>query len=267
MALLRRLLSTESEWNPKVMAGRAITSVLPDKGIHTLKKYYYGYLLTHMPENWIEQDAAALPQFLSPRDHVVDIGANLGVYSRFLARAVGTQGHVYAFEPIPQTFEFLCHNLKQLNLPQVEPMPFAISDRQQTETMVIPTYRWGTECWYDARIKTEQSTRGWREIQVESRTLDSFHLPKISFIKCDANYHELAVLRGAMETIRQYHPVILAEVNLNPDDPTSAAHATFTLLENEGYRPHIFRSGKMMARQFGERSQNYFFLPPERTGV
>ena len=267
MTLMRRLLSTESEWNPKVMAGRAIASLLPDKTIHALKKYYYGYLLTHMPPNWIEEDAAALPQFVSPRDRVVDIGANLGVYTRFLARAVGTQGWVYAFEPIPQTFEYLCHNLKQLKLSQVEPMPFALSDVQQTQTMVIPTYRWGTECWYDAQIKREQAGAGWREIQVESRTLDSFHLPKISFIKCDANYHELAVFRGALETIRQYHPVVLAEVNPNPDDPTSTAHETFALLEKEGYKPHIFRAGKIMPRQFGERSQNYFFLPQERIRV
>lgn len=267
MSLIRKILSTESEWNPKVMAGRAITPFLPEKSIVALKKYYYGYLLTHMPQNWIEPDAAALPQFVFPQDHVVDIGANLGIYSRFLAGLVGTQGRVYAFEPIPQTFDFLCHNLKLLNLSQVEPMPFAVSDLQGAQTMVIPTYRWGTECWYDARIKTKQARAGWSEIQVESRTLDSFHLPKISFIKCDANYHELAVLRGAMETIRQHRPIMLVEVNPNPDDPTSTAHETFALLEKEGYRPHIFRAGKMMPRQSGQRSQNYFFLPDERNGA
>ena len=44
---LRKLLRTESEWNPKVILGRAVTSLLPESALHTLKKHYYGYLLTH----------------------------------------------------------------------------------------------------------------------------------------------------------------------------------------------------------------------------
>jgi FkbM family methyltransferase len=266
-ALIRKFFSTESEWNPKVMAGRVITGILPEKTIHQLKKHYYGYLLTHMPSNWIEGDAAALPELVSPGDVVVDVGANIGVYSRFLARLVGASGHVYAFEPIPQTFEFLRHNLRKLKLSQIEPLGFALSDEAKTETMVIPTYRWGSECWYDARIKTAEAQPGWREIQVESRTLDSFHLPKVSFIKCDANYHELEVLRGAIETIRQYHPAMLIEVNPNPDDPTTTAYQTFDLLAREGYTPHIFRQGRMTPRRPGERSQNYFFLQAKHASV
>jgi FkbM family methyltransferase len=264
--VIRKLLSTESEWNPKVMAGRVITRVLPESTLHALKKHYYRYLLTHMGEDWVESDASALPRFISAHDHVVDIGANLGVFSRFLARLVGPRGRVYAFEPIPQTFDFLCENIRKLRLPQVQPLPFALSDREHTESMVIPTYRWGAECWYDARMKTGQEQPGWREIQVECRTLDSFQLPKISFIKCDANFHELAVLRGGIETIRRYHPVMLIEVNPNPDHPTSTAGETFALLQKEGYMPYILRNGNFMPRQPGERSQNYFFLPSETRG-
>ena len=158
---------------------------------------------------------------------MLDVGANLGVFSRFLAKLVGPQGKVHAFEPIPQTYEFLCHNLKLMKLSQVEALPLALSDTPRTDIMVIPTYRWGSECWYDARIKTEEAKPGWREIRVESQTLDSFNLPKISFVKCDANYHELAVLRGGLETIRRSHPVMLIEVNPDPDDPTSTAFETF----------------------------------------
>jgi FkbM family methyltransferase len=263
-SLIRKLLSTESEWNPKVIAGRVITRVLPEKIIHQVKKHYYAYLLTHMPKDWVERDAAALPQFISPGDHVVDIGANLGVFSRFMAGLVGLQGRVYAFEPIPQTAEFLRHNVSKMKLTQVEPMPYALSDKNRTDTMVIPTYRWGSECWYDATIKTEKARAGWREIQVESRTLDSFHFPKISFLKCDTNGHELATLRGAMETIRRDHPVMLIEVNPDPDDPTSAGHETFALLAREGYTAHVFLDGKMRPRRSGERSQNYFFFPQNK---
>jgi len=263
VSVIQQLLSTESEWNPKVMMGRALTSVLPERTLFFIKKHYYSYLLTHTPDDWMEGDAAALHSFISPGDGVLDIGANLGIFSRLLARLVGPKGSVYAFEPIPQTFGFLCHNLGKLKLPQVEPLPFALSDADRVDIMVIPTYRWGSECWYDARIKTSKANPKWREIEIHCKTLDSFRFPRISFVKCDANYRELAVLRGGLELIRQYHPAMLIEVNPNPDDPTTTAYETFALLAAEGYRAHCFRQGKMLPRQPGERSQNYFFLTAE----
>lgn len=259
--LIRKLLSTESELNPKVMAGRILLRILPERVIHRFKKYYYAYLLTHMPPDWVEGDAAALDQFASADDHVVDIGANLGVFSRFLARLVGEKGKVYAFEPVPQTADFLRYNIKRMRLPQVQCMEFALSDMNSTDTMVIPTYRWGSECWYDATIKTDHADPIWRTVEVQTRTLDSFALPKLSFIKCDTNGHELATLRGALETIRKYHPVLLIEVNGDPDDPASLAHHTFVILRNEGYSDYVFRQGKLRRRGEGIRSQNYFFLP------
>jgi Met-10+ like-protein len=113
-SLLRRLLSTESEWNPKVMLGRGIVRVLPEPALHALKKHYYGYLIQHAPEDWMERDALLVKELIAPGDVVLDIGANLGWFSRFLARLVGPEGKVYAFEPIPQTYEFLLHNMRKL---------------------------------------------------------------------------------------------------------------------------------------------------------
>lgn len=267
-SLVRKMLRAETEWNPKVVLGRALVRVLPESLLHPLKKTYYGYLITHSPEGWIEKDAFIAEDFISPGDHVLDIGANLGYFSRFLARRVGSEGMVYAFEPIPQTFDFLAHNVRKLALNNVKCLNFALSDEDKTETMVIPTYRWGQECWYDARIKTPNSNPKWREFKVQSRTLDDYFkqmetIPKISFIKCDANYHELAVLRGALQTLRSCYPAMLIEVNPNPDDSTTTAYATFALLRSEGYEVFWCNGEQLVPRHKGERSQNYFFLRPE----
>lgn len=260
MSVIQKLLATESEWNPKIMMGRAITALLPEPVLLAIKKHYYAYLVVHLPDQWMEADAAALASFISPGDHVLDIGANIGIFSRFLARLVGQNGHVYAFEPIPQILGFLRHNLTKLQLPQVEVLPFALSDSDRIDKMVIPKYRWGSDCWYDAMIKSQTANSRWREMEVHCKTLDSFSLPKISFIKCDANYHELAVLRGGPELIRKYHPAMLIEVNPDPDDPSSTAFETFALLAAEGYGAYCFSAGRMLPREPGQRSQNYFFL-------
>ena len=268
MSVIQNLLSIESEWNPKVMVGRALTRVLPEPVLFFIKKHYYAYLFTRVPDDWMEGDAAALSSVVSPGDSVLDIGANVGFYSRLLARLVGQKGHVYAFEPIPLNFAFLCHNLEKLKLSQVEPLPFALSDSGRIDIMEFPNYRWGQPCWYDAKFKTATEPPPKfkrREVEVRCRTLDSFKLLKISFIKCDAEYHQLAILRGSQETIRKYHPVMLIEIAARSDDPSTITNAdeTFALLASEGYDAYCFRDGVMLLRQPEEQSQNYFFLTAE----
>lgn len=267
-SLLQKLMRQETEWNPKVMLGRVIIRVLPESVLYKFKKAYYAYLITHTPEKWMERDVLIADHLVSPGDTVLDIGSSLGSFSRFLARRVGPSGKVYAFEPIPATYDFLVNNMRKLKLTNVECVNFALSDGEKTETMVIPTYRWGQECWYDAQVKREDANPDWREFQIKSRTLDNFlaekgAIPKITFIKCDANFHELAVLRGALQTIRVSHPAMLIEVNPNPDDPKTTAFATFELLHREGYSAYWFDGQKVVPRKPGERSQNYFFLMPE----
>ncbi len=266
-SILRKLLSTESEWNPKVMVGRLVVPILPDSLLHRLKKSYYAYLMTHVPETWAERDTFVVQHLIAPGDTVIDIGANIGQYSRLLSRWVGPKGRVLAFEPIPQIFDFLSNNVRKLGLRNVELLNFALSDSEKTTTMVIPTYRWGAECWYDARMKTDKtSTRALREIQVRSMRLDSFFdegrsAPSpITFIKCDVNFHELAVLRGALRTIRAWHPAMLIEVFPDPDDAASTAYETFELLRATGLKPYLFDGKKLIPRKSGERNQNCFFL-------
>lgn len=267
-SLLQKLMRQETEWNPKVMLGRVIVGALPEKTLHKFKKAYYAHLITRTPEKWMERDVLIADHLVSPGDTVLDIGASLGSFSRFLAKRVGANGQVYAFEPIPATYDFLRNNMRKLRLTNVECVNFALSNAEKAETMVIPTYRWGQECWYDAQVKRADANPKWRQFEVKSRTLDSFFagkgsIPKVSFIKCDANFHELAVLEGALETIRASHPAMLIEVNPNPDDPQSSAFATFELLRNEGYGAYWFNGTTVVPRKPGERSQNYFFLMPE----
>jgi len=265
-SILRKLLSKESEWSPKVMVGRAVVAVLPDGALHRFKKAYYAYLLKRAPKEWIENDSLIVQKLISPGDTVIDIGANIGFYTRFLSGQVGPAGRVYSFEPIPQTFEILANNVRKIAITNAELLNYALSDTDRSETMVIPTYRWGSECWYDARVKTERADPSWRTIKVKTIRLDNLFAGaarKIAFIKCDANYHELAVLRGALATIRASRPAMLIEVSPDPDNPSTTAFETFNLLRGEGYRPYCFDGSTLDARRAGQRSQNYFFLTPE----
>jgi FkbM family methyltransferase len=63
---------------------------------------------------------------IGPRDVVVDVGAHIGCFSIFAARAA-SEGRVLAFEPAPANFALLTHNLELNALRHVEASPQAVS--------------------------------------------------------------------------------------------------------------------------------------------
>ena len=86
-------------------------------------------------------------QYLTPIGGcAIDLGANFGLYSRFLAEAVGRVGVVHAVEPVPPMYDVLRSNVRRLGLVQVRTHPVAVSDVTRTINMVIPRLR-------DRRIK------------------------------------------------------------------------------------------------------------------
>jgi FkbM family methyltransferase len=261
-----KVLSTESEWNPKVILGRALTAVLPERTLHRMRKAYYAYLLSHAPDSWQEKESAVVRHLVRPGDWVIDVGASIGGYTRFLSDLVGSSGRVYSFEPHPPIYEYLSYNVKRLKLYNVELSDSALSDKQGTALIAIPRYRWGSECHYDATLEVERTHSDCRQVEVAVTTMDAFYADlreRISFVKCDVNYHELACLRGGMQTLKRCQPAILIEILPNPDRPGSHAAQVFDLLKQYGYKGYWFDGEHLRARQSGERSQNYFFLMDE----
>ena len=261
----KKLMLTESEWNPKVIIGRAIVGILPEATVHLVKKSYYAHLLKNAPDDWQESDARVVRQLVHTGDSVIDIGASIGGYTKFLSRLVGASGRVYSFEPNPPIYDFLSYNVQKLKLANVTLYDAALSDNPGFADIVIPQYRWGSECHYDATLETGRAAPDCRRVHVRVGILDSFfanHQEHINFIKCDVNYHELACIRGALRTIRQSKPAILIEVLPDPDKPGSRAAQLFELLDQIGYGAYCFDGSRIHKRQVGERSQNYFFLTP-----
>lgn len=47
---------------------------------------------------------------MAPGDWALDIGANVGHYTKRMSDLAGPEGRVIAFEPVPDTFAVLCAN-------------------------------------------------------------------------------------------------------------------------------------------------------------
>lgn len=70
---------------------------------------------------------------VKPGDHVVDIGANIGVFTLAMARKVGRFGRVYSYEADPELAELVIDNLRTNHLSrQVEVLQRAAGDSEGT---------------------------------------------------------------------------------------------------------------------------------------
>lgn len=215
-----------------------------------------------------EPELAVLGSFVKPGACVVDVGANIGLYTRALAELVGPHGRVYSIEPVPETFDVLTSNVARFGLRNVVPMRYAVSDSDGEQVrLVVPNERlFGLENPYRARIATGPAQG--REVIAETCTLDRLFAGEpgpVSFVKCDVEGHELACLRGSVDLIRRCHPTWLLEVPGDPRTAGSSANALFSFMRELGYRPYgVDRSEPRPWRPDEPPLGNYFFVS-ERT--
>ncbi len=252
-----------TESSVKAGIKHALLRILPRALLLPLKKTHYFNLLRNLDLKE-EKDFAVIEKLVKPGEHVIDIGANYGVYMKFLAGLVGEQGQVTSVEPIPDTFAIISSNAKKLGLRNVKLLNYAFSDRSEEMVMEIPTMEKGGENYYMAKIvQGGSATQGLRKVTIKSVTLDSRFAASdrpISFIKCDVEGHELPCIRGAMETMRKWLPSWCVEVNEDPDDAAGTGRELFRIFEREGYRVYWFDGTKLRQWQPGARSVNYFLL-------
>jgi FkbM family methyltransferase len=176
--------------------------------------YYFG-----RPDHW---EFAFLERFLRPGDHVVDVGANVGVYSLFFAKLVGARGLVLACEPDPQNRERLAVNLARNGFAQVRIVPTAVGERRERLR-----FRSGADAI------SQLSETG--DLEVEVAPLDelcSGMVPRL--VKVDVEGHEISVLRGAQRLLRaDTPPTWLLEIT--PGGPGHSRRELIDMLQSEKY--------------------------------
>jgi FkbM family methyltransferase len=234
----------------------------PDPILRQVRKRHYARKLAAAEP---EPDMALLPYLLPKGGCALDIGANFGLYSRFLAEAVGPTGHVHALEPVPETFDVLRSNVRRLGLDRVTVHNYAASDSAGPATMIVPRYATGGENYYEAQIIGSPPPRRIRRVRVATRSLDQLftELERIDFVKCDVEGHELPVIRGSESLIRNYRPAWLIELSGDPDDSASAAAELVRFMRGVGYEAFLYDGDRLRRRAGGDRSVNTFFLRRE----
>jgi FkbM family methyltransferase len=233
---------------------------MPDTLLQPLKRIRY---LNSIRSFW-SPEADVMVALVHEGDYVLDIGAYVGWYTRVLSKAVGPEGLVHSFEPIPTTFSLLTYCVRRLRLRNVSLFNCAASRVNGRAVMMIPHYPGGGENFHQASLLTEVEERApLRQFPVELRTVDSV-LPApprpITFIKCDVEGHEAEALEGAARTIERDRPALCVELTGDPDAAGSTSHGIVSSLARLGYEAYWLDGNRLTRRRSGDRSVNYFFL-------
>lgn len=141
---------------------------------------------------------------------VVDVGANIGMYTFEAAKRVGPTGRVIAFEPDPYNFSVLSQRLKKSKYKNVTLVNEALSDSNGSTKLYIDECNPGNHSF-----SQENLYRGRGFIQVPTVSLDGYlaneRVERVDVIKIDVQGAEGLVFVGAKETLRNNDLKIVME--------------------------------------------------------
>ncbi|MBS3119539.1 FkbM family methyltransferase, partial [Candidatus Woesearchaeota archaeon] len=149
---------------------------------------------------------------------VLDIGANIGIHTLLLAKIVGTEGKVIAFEPDPDNYFYLKRNVRANNLSNIHCVRKAISDTNGILYLYVNADNKGDHRTYD-------SADNRKKIKIEAVKLDD-HLKdfggKINFVKMDIQGAEYKAVKGMIHIlsnanmITEFDPYLLEKAGVKP---------------------------------------------------
>jgi FkbM family methyltransferase len=146
---------------------------------------------------------------LSPGDHVIDVGSNIGYWLLLAASRIGESGRILGFEPVPGSREILQRNIQRSGISNVELSPWAIGGETgaaQFYESQVPN--WGSLVKHDDLLPT-------RNLPVEVKKLDEVAMESTGFrpkmLRMDVEGAELMVLAGARNLLEKYKPSLFIE--------------------------------------------------------
>lgn len=130
-------------------------------------------------------------RILRPGQTVVDVGANIGLYTALAARAVGSAGRVIALEPEPETYGFLQQTIAANGFSNVEPHRIAASANPGSARLYRNPDNRGDSRLYDDPLLRDS-------VAIETTTLDAILDSRpVDLLKIDAQGAEGLILAGA----------------------------------------------------------------------
>jgi FkbM family methyltransferase len=187
----------------------------------------------------------ALRELVAPGSVVLDIGANIGAHTLYLAQLVGPAGRVLAFEPTEFAFRKLQRNM-ELNpdlAPRISAYNYFLAalDGTKLPGSIYSSWPLATHADGDTEVHAKHLGHAMPTRNATARSIDSVLAeagnPKINLVKLDVDGFETDILRGATGLLRDMKPIFVMELAPYVLEERNSSLADLTsLLQSSGYR-------------------------------
>jgi FkbM family methyltransferase len=156
-------------------------------------------------------------------DIVIDIGANIGLYTIISSKRVGANGKVVAIEADPSNFEMLNSNIKLNQLTNVIPVNYAAYSKETKIKLYLPGEELGHTTYNTVMSDTAKNEDKF--VEVSANTLDYLlqlkGITDVNWVKIDVEGAEFEVLKGATNVLSKSKDIaLLIEVHNVSDGVT-----------------------------------------------
>ena len=194
-------------------------------------------------------------QLIEPNFSVLDIGANLGYFSKNFAK-LAKNGKLISIEPVPVFFETLSYFMKKF--PHVTLYNVALGTEKGTITMVLPESNGmiRTGLPHIAESEEEKKLHATQDVAIVKGSELLADLDRLDYIKCDIEGYELNVFREIKPVLEKHSPYVqieIAEKNL-PE--------MMELFSSLGYTQFGIKDFKFI-QENGKQAEDgdFFFVP------
>lgn len=220
MEHLNNLVYDNKQNNISLFARRLVKKFSMENGIFRkgnvlfyLPNYPRDHIQTSIVDcnSFYEQDVLEqVDKYLSDDSVIVDAGANIG--SRELYWLTEKKvAYIYAFEVLPECYEILKKNIEINKLSYYATVYNSALYSKECEGKIVKYSTLETNDNVFAEI-TEDEMQEHRGNTVSLINLDSFDLDKVDLICVDEKQNEIAVLKGAQNTIERFSPLLLISI-------------------------------------------------------
>ena len=183
---------------------------------------------------------------VGPGQHVLDVGAHIGLFAIHMAALVGPAGTVHAFEPFDENAECLELAVRENRFgDRVIVERRAVGRESGSSSLVFAPHSLNTGGAFLSRAGAP--VPGGHEVRsVSTVALDDHRLTRpVAFMKLDVEGAEPLVVSGATRLLREDRPLVLSELHpLQLERVSAVTPAAFVdQLKALGYRCHALGAG------------------------
>lgn len=217
------------------------------------------FIIKKLPWDKNEKDFLFFLRMIPNEGALLDIGANIGVMSYYLAH-FKPKAHVISFEPISVNFQNLERIVRKYKLANVQIEKYALGEEEGDIEMVMPVVNsvkfHGLSHVIHGSIKENNEGTLYK---VPIKKLDNIALLQnltvpVKAIKIDVENFEYFVLKGGEKMINDFKPIIYAELWDGEN-----RKQTFELLLSLGYKVKVVENGQLVDFEH-QSKQNFIFV-------